>query len=159
MQNSFLHHLPPAGVMGCGAAKATGLGFVCFVVIIPRVLSANSVELGVFCFINCPFTPPPQAHVVMATWRTEVTKEPSESADKWDYMQSDDELESIIEEEEEEDEVKYECGEGRGGYYQKILIFFVDCNDTGHVFLWLGIHTVATVRARYDLEVGTIWNF
>ena len=47
---------PPAGVMGCGAAEATGLGFVCFVVINPRVLSANS-DLGFFfiCFINIPF--------------------------------------------------------------------------------------------------------
>ena len=32
-----------AGVMGCGAAEATGLGFVCFAVINPRVLSANRV--------------------------------------------------------------------------------------------------------------------
>ena len=29
--------------MGCGAAEATGLGFVCFVVINPCVLSANRV--------------------------------------------------------------------------------------------------------------------
>ena len=36
-----------AGVMGCGAAEATGLGFVCFVVINPRVLSS-------VLFINFP---------------------------------------------------------------------------------------------------------
>ena len=30
------------GVMGCGAAEATGLGFVCFVVINPRVVSQQS---------------------------------------------------------------------------------------------------------------------
>ena len=37
------------GVMGCGAAEATGLGFVCFVVINPCVLSANKVMiLGIF---------------------------------------------------------------------------------------------------------------
>ena len=34
--------------MGCGAAEATGLGFVCFV-----------VDLGFFCFINFPILPPP----------------------------------------------------------------------------------------------------
>ena len=27
--------------MGCGAAEATGRGCVCFVVVVPRVLSAN----------------------------------------------------------------------------------------------------------------------
>ena len=55
-----------AGVMGCGAAEATGLGFVCFVVINPRVLSANKVDLGsfffffffFFFFINYPILPP-----------------------------------------------------------------------------------------------------
>ena len=40
--------------------KATGLGFVCFVVINPFVLSANRVDLGSFCFINFSIlTPPP----------------------------------------------------------------------------------------------------
>ena len=32
--------------MGCGAAEATGLGFVCFICINRRVLSANSVDIG-----------------------------------------------------------------------------------------------------------------
>ena len=32
----------------CGAAEATGLGFVRFVVINPRVLSANRIDLGFF---------------------------------------------------------------------------------------------------------------
>ena len=39
---------PYAGVMGCGAAEVTGLGFVCFVVLNPRVLSANRVVLSFF---------------------------------------------------------------------------------------------------------------
>ena len=38
-----------AGVMGCGAAEATDLGFVCFVVINPCVLSAYRVYFGIFC--------------------------------------------------------------------------------------------------------------
>ena len=45
--------------MGCGAAEATGLGFVCFVVINPRVLS-NRVDLGFFAtyiFQFSNFTP------------------------------------------------------------------------------------------------------
>ena len=41
-------HFTYAGVMGCGAAEAIGLGFVCFVVINPRVLSANRVDFGLF---------------------------------------------------------------------------------------------------------------
>ena len=46
--------------MGCGAAEATGLGFVCFVVINPWVLSANRVDLGFFLFHKFSnFTPPP----------------------------------------------------------------------------------------------------
>ena len=41
----------------------TGLGFVCFVVINPRVLSANRVDFGLFCFINFPILlPPPPPH-------------------------------------------------------------------------------------------------
>ena len=52
----FLHPPPPpnfTGVMGCGAAEATGLSSVCFVVINPRVLSsANRVYLVLF--INFP---------------------------------------------------------------------------------------------------------
>ena len=35
----------------CGVAEATGLGFV-FVVINPRVLSANRVDFGLVCFMN-----------------------------------------------------------------------------------------------------------
>ena len=50
------------GVMGCGAAEATGLGFVCFVVINPCVLSANRVDFGLFCFINFPIYPPPPGY-------------------------------------------------------------------------------------------------
>ena len=34
--------------LGCIAAKATGLGFVCFVVLSTRVLSANRIDLGFF---------------------------------------------------------------------------------------------------------------
>ena len=36
--------------MGSGAAEATGLGFVCFVVINHRVLLANRVDFGLFLF-------------------------------------------------------------------------------------------------------------
>ena len=43
--------------MGCGAAEATGLGFVCFVFINPCVFLANRVDLG-RNFLR--FTPPPQ---------------------------------------------------------------------------------------------------
>ena len=42
------------GVMGCGTAEATGLGFVCFVVNNPRVLSANRVDLGFFVYSAPP---------------------------------------------------------------------------------------------------------
>ena len=46
--------------MGCGAAEATGLGCVYFVVIKPRVLSANRVDFRLFfCFINCQMLHPP----------------------------------------------------------------------------------------------------
>mgnify|MGYP003571757333 CR=1 FL=1 len=34
--------------MGCGAAEATVLGFVCFVVINPCMFSANRVDSGFF---------------------------------------------------------------------------------------------------------------
>ena len=37
-----------AGVMACGVAEATGLGFVCFAVINPCVLTANKVDFGLF---------------------------------------------------------------------------------------------------------------
>ena len=52
-----------AGVMECGVAEASGLGFVCFAVIKPRVFLANRVDFRLlFCFINCPsFTPPPHS--------------------------------------------------------------------------------------------------
>ena len=48
--------------MGCGAAEATGLGVVCFVVINLRVLSANRVDSGLFN--NFPIPPSPQRRVV-----------------------------------------------------------------------------------------------
>ena len=37
--SKFLFGIPYAGVMGCGAAEGTGLGFICFVVLNPGVLS------------------------------------------------------------------------------------------------------------------------
>ena len=40
-------------------AEATGLGFVCFVVINPCVLSASRVDFGLFFPLNFPITPPP----------------------------------------------------------------------------------------------------
>ena len=49
-----------AEVMGFGS-EATGLGFVCFVVINPCALSANRVDFGLFLFNKFSnFTPPPQ---------------------------------------------------------------------------------------------------
>ena len=52
----FVYPPPPhiTRVMGCGAAEATGLGFVCILVINPRVLSANRI-LG---FLFHKFPPP-----------------------------------------------------------------------------------------------------
>ena len=58
--------------MGCGAAEATGRGLVlfCFVVINPRVLLANRVDLGFFLFHKLSYftpillPPPPVVHVV-----------------------------------------------------------------------------------------------
>ena len=49
--------------MECGAAEATGLGFVCFVVINPRMLSANRVDFGHFVEIIqfYLYPPPPRA--------------------------------------------------------------------------------------------------
>ena len=40
--------------MGCGAAEVAGLGFVCFVVINPRVLTANKVGFLFHKFSNLP---------------------------------------------------------------------------------------------------------
>ena len=45
--------------MGCGAAEATGLGFVCFAIVNPRVLSANRVDLGLFFRFFQILPPPP----------------------------------------------------------------------------------------------------
>ena len=50
-----------AGVMGCGAAVAIGLAFVCFVVINPRVLSANRGDLGFLFLKFSNFTPQVQS--------------------------------------------------------------------------------------------------
>ena len=48
-------------------AEATGLGFVCFVVLNPRVLSANRVDFGFFLFQKLSnFTPPPSSLPVPA---------------------------------------------------------------------------------------------
>ena len=51
---------PPPPIEWWDAAEATGLGFVCFVVIIPLVLSAPSELFGHFFVSN--FTPPPLQH-------------------------------------------------------------------------------------------------
>ena len=45
--------------MGCSATEATGLGFVCFVVINPLVLSANRVDFGLVLFHKFSNLPPP----------------------------------------------------------------------------------------------------
>ena len=60
------YHLPRIDfvilvVMGCGAGEATDLGFACFVVINPCVLSTNRVDFELFfccCFINFPIVTP-----------------------------------------------------------------------------------------------------
>mgnify|MGYP003571725524 CR=1 FL=1 len=51
--------IPPLRVMGCGDADATCLGFICFVVVNPYVLSANRVDLGFFVSLIFQFYPPP----------------------------------------------------------------------------------------------------
>ena len=59
-QKIYFHFLSPILWLSplapyCGAAEATSLGFVCFVVINPHVLSANRVDCRLFCFINSPY--------------------------------------------------------------------------------------------------------
>ena len=46
--------------MKCGAAEATGMGFVCFVVINPRIMQADLVFF--FVSYNCPISPPSRIH-------------------------------------------------------------------------------------------------
>ena len=53
----FLFFWKLSNYTGCGAAEATGLGFVCFVVINP--------DLCFFCFINFPILSPPPLQVVL----------------------------------------------------------------------------------------------
>ena len=55
LHRNFLSY---AGVIGCGAAEATDLGFVCFV-INPCVLLATELIWVFFCFINFQILPPP----------------------------------------------------------------------------------------------------
>ena len=62
-----------AGVMGYGAAEATGPGFVCFVVINPCVLSATEfIWFGLFCLINFPILlpPPPPPILCLLTFKS-----------------------------------------------------------------------------------------
>ena len=53
--------------MGCGA-EATGLGFGCFVVPNPRLLSANKVDLGFLFHTFSNFTPPPPPRHTHLPW-------------------------------------------------------------------------------------------
>ena len=46
----------PAGIMGCGAAEASGLGFVYFQ---PSCVVSNIVDFGLFLAINFHLTPSP----------------------------------------------------------------------------------------------------
>ena len=48
----------------CGAAEATSMGFVCFVVINPRVLSANIIDLSFFVSYIFLFHPPGKIQIV-----------------------------------------------------------------------------------------------
>ena len=52
--------------MGCRAAEATSLGFVCFVVLNLRVLLANKVDFGLLFYRYSNFTPPPPQVVFCA---------------------------------------------------------------------------------------------
>mgnify|MGYP003571759600 CR=1 FL=1 len=56
--NPPILHPPYAGLMGCGAAEATGLGFVCFVVLNTHVLPANRVDYRLLFHTFSKFTPP-----------------------------------------------------------------------------------------------------
>ena len=47
--------------MGCGVVEATGQGFVCFVAI-PRLLSADRVDFGLFVSLIFQFYSPPPPH-------------------------------------------------------------------------------------------------
>ena len=70
--HSPFYHL----LMGCGATEATGLGFVCFVVINPHVLTANRVDFGLFLFHKFfNFTPPPLPQVSYLEIYMEVVKD------------------------------------------------------------------------------------
>ena len=55
-------NIPFLRVMRCGAAEATGLGFV--VLLLSTLVWCQPTELilGLFCFINVPILPPPQAN-------------------------------------------------------------------------------------------------
>ena len=69
----IFYTVPPPLSLGSGAAEATGLGFVCFVVLNPRVLSANRVDLGLFLFHKFSiFTP--------HRWRARGWRRPSSRA-------------------------------------------------------------------------------
>ena len=55
------------GVVGCGAEEETDLGFVCFVVSNPPVLSANKFVFGLLLFhTHFSIPPPPQSSSPMA---------------------------------------------------------------------------------------------
>ena len=77
-----------AGVMGCSAAEATGLGFVCFVVINPLMLSAaDRVDFWLFLFHwhflrftpppSDAVPPPPQPVTPVSLFTAKLNKEPS----------------------------------------------------------------------------------
>ena len=71
ISNCYMHifHVPCIypQVMGCCAAEPTGLGFVCFVVINLRVLSANNLFLGLFINFLVLLPPPYETiyHIIL----------------------------------------------------------------------------------------------
>ena len=69
--------------MGCGAAEATGLNFVCFVVINPRMQSTDLIWAFLFIYQFYPH-PPEHYSIILSAMANNVEKlEAAEHAVKW----------------------------------------------------------------------------